>query len=71
MPGQSITLHLTFARAEPLTLRTVIVDPTGPYASLTPGPQTPEADTASPTDTSTATGTATPTGTAAPSPSAS
>jgi len=66
VPGQAVTLHLTFARAEPLTVRTVVVSPTGPYASLTPGPQTPEADTASPTGTASPTDTASATGTATP-----
>ena len=56
-PGRSITLTLSFAHTEPITLTTVVVPATGPYASLTPGPQTPvdtTTDTSSPTDTSSA-----------------
>jgi hypothetical protein len=36
LSGESITLHLTFRRAHPLTLRTVVIAATGPYASVTP-----------------------------------
>lgn len=40
-PGQTVTLHLTFARSEPITLRTVVVPARGDYAEITPGPETP------------------------------
>lgn len=40
-PGQTITLKLTFARVEPITVDTVVVPAKGFYASLTPGPGTP------------------------------
>jgi copper(I)-binding protein len=36
LAGESITLHLTFRRAHPLTLHTVVVAAGGPYASITP-----------------------------------
>jgi hypothetical protein len=36
LAGETITLRLTFRRAHPLTLQTVVVAPTGPYASITP-----------------------------------
>ena len=71
-PGQTIKLRLAFQNTAPLTLDTVVVPPTGPYASLTPEP-TPT-PTHSPSATPTATGTATPaktSATASPSPSAS
>jgi copper(I)-binding protein len=38
LPGETITLRLTFARAEPLKVRTVVVPAEGPYASITPLP---------------------------------
>jgi hypothetical protein len=75
-PGQTIRLSLEFARNRPIVLRTLVVDPNGAYASVTPGPETPEetdtptpSETASGSATGTATGTAT--DTASPSPSAS
>lgn len=37
-PGESIALQLQFARTEPVTLRTVVVEAVGDYASLTPAP---------------------------------
>ena len=37
-PGQGIELKVSFARAEPVTLRTVVVPATDDYASLTPSP---------------------------------
>ena len=37
-PGQQIELKVTFSRAEPVTMRTVVVDATDEYASLTPSP---------------------------------
>jgi hypothetical protein len=43
LPGETITLHLRFTRADPVTIRTVVVPASGPYASITPAP------TASPT----------------------
>jgi hypothetical protein len=42
LPGETITLKLTFRRADPLTVRTVVVAPTGDYASITPAPTTTE-----------------------------
>ncbi|MGH8894834.1 MAG: hypothetical protein ACRDWY_16260 [Actinomycetes bacterium] len=36
--GETVTLKLTFARAEPVTLRTVVVPAEGDYADLTPAP---------------------------------
>lgn len=54
-PGREITLQLSFARTEPITLRTVVVPATGAYAELTPGPATPAEDTPSPTDSITET----------------
>jgi copper(I)-binding protein len=41
LPGETITLRLTFKEADPLTIRTVVVPAKGPYASITPGPTTP------------------------------
>lgn len=35
-PGEAIELTLRFSRSEPITLRTVIVTPDGPYAGITP-----------------------------------
>jgi hypothetical protein len=52
-PGEIITLRLTFARTEPVTLRTLVVPATGEYAEVTPGPETPE-PSPSPTDSSSA-----------------
>ena len=43
LPGETITLHLRFTRADPVTIRTVVVPASGPYTSITPAP------TASPT----------------------
>ena len=40
LPGETITLNLTFARAEPLRIHTVVVPADGDYASITPGPTT-------------------------------
>ena len=37
-PGQGVELKITFSRAEPVTLRTVIVPATDEYSSLTPSP---------------------------------
>jgi hypothetical protein len=38
LPGETITLHLRFTRADPVTIRTVVVPATGPYASITAAP---------------------------------
>jgi copper(I)-binding protein len=38
LAGESITLHLTFRHAHPLTVTTVVVAPNGPYASITASP---------------------------------
>jgi hypothetical protein len=38
LAGESITLHLTFRRAHPLTVQTVVVAAGGPYASVTASP---------------------------------
>ena len=38
LPGETITLKLTFQRADPVTIRTVIVPASGTYASITPAP---------------------------------
>jgi hypothetical protein len=38
LAGESITLHLTFRRARPVTVTTVVVAAGGPYASITPSP---------------------------------
>jgi hypothetical protein len=65
-PGRGITLRLTFARSEPLTIRTVVVPATGYYAEITPGPETPAAE--SPTTSVSPTDSQTPS--ASPSPSA-
>jgi hypothetical protein len=71
-PGQTIGLTLEFARTNPIVLRTVIVDPNGAYASVTPGPETPEeTDTPTPSGSATATASPTSTDTASPSPRAS
>ncbi len=40
LPGETITLRLTFARAEPLRINTVVVPAQGAYESITPGPTT-------------------------------
>ena len=40
LPGETITLRLTFARSEPLQIDTVVVPADGYYASITPGPTT-------------------------------
>jgi hypothetical protein len=57
--GENITLLMTFARTEPITLHTVVVPATGAYADITPGPETPVEET--PTDEATDTSTASPT----------
>jgi hypothetical protein len=58
--GQEIKLTLTFARTEPVTVRTLVLPATGAYADITPGPETPAATTDTPTDDATDTATATP-----------
>lgn len=42
LPGEAITLRLTFQRADPVTIRTVVVPATGNYASITPAPSASE-----------------------------
>jgi hypothetical protein len=64
--GQEITLTLSFARTEPLTVHTLVLPAKGAYADITPGPATPVETTDTPTDTSTAS--ATDTSTASPTP---
>jgi hypothetical protein len=59
-PGETITLNITFAEAEPITLRTVIVPATGEYASVT----APSEPSATPTEP----GSATPAESASPAP---
>jgi hypothetical protein len=50
-PGGIITLKLTFARTEPITLRTVVVPTTHDYADLTPAPEVlPESSSPSPSE---------------------
>lgn len=39
--GQTVTLTFTFERAAPVTLRTLVLPATGPYAGLAPTPGTP------------------------------
>lgn len=38
LAGETITLRLTFRRADPVTFTTVVVPATGGYATITPGP---------------------------------
>lgn len=38
--GETVTLEISFSRAEPVTLHTVVVAATGIYAELTPPPST-------------------------------
>jgi hypothetical protein len=57
-PGQNITLTLRFAHSQPLTLNTIVVPAKGPYADITPGPETPVESTDEPTDSSTDSSTA-------------
>jgi hypothetical protein len=38
LPGETITLKLTFRRADPVTIHTVVVPASGDYASITPAP---------------------------------
>ena len=61
-PGEAITVKISFAEAEPISLRTVVVPATGDYASITPA--------AEPTPTVSESG-ATPSGSVSPSPSPS
>ncbi len=60
--GESITVKISFAEAEPISLHTVVVPATGDYASITPA--------AEPTPTVSESG-ATPSGSVSPSPSSS
>ena len=41
LAGQAITLRFTFAKSEPVSLRTVVLPASGVYTSITPGPTTP------------------------------
>jgi hypothetical protein len=61
-PGQNITLTLTFARVEPITLDTVVVQALGFYSELTPGPETPVDTTEDSTDSPSASPSESPTG---------
>jgi hypothetical protein len=73
-PGQEIVLVVRFARTQPITVRTVVVTPTGPYATVTPGPETPDdtdTSTESPSVSPTADAGADNTTSPSPSPSAS
>ena len=38
LPGETITLHLRFTRADPVTIRTVVVPASGPYTAITQAP---------------------------------
>ena len=38
LPGETITLHLRFTRADPVTIHTVVVPASGAYASITAAP---------------------------------
>jgi len=38
LPGETITLKLTFRRADPVTIRTLVVPASGDYSSITPAP---------------------------------
>ena len=61
-PGEAITVKISFAEAEPISMRTVVVPATGDYASITPA--------AEPTPTVSESG-ATPSGSVSPEPSSS
>jgi copper(I)-binding protein len=61
-PGETITVKISFADAEPISLHTVVVPATGDYASITPA--------AEPTPTPSES-VATPSGSVSPSPSPS
>jgi hypothetical protein len=61
-PGEAITVKISFAEAEPISLRTVVVPATGDYASITPA--------AVPTPT-VSEPSATPSGSVSPEPSSS
>lgn len=57
-PGQAVALTVRFAKAEPLTFRTVIVLGTDDYASLTPPASPTPTPTETPSETPSATETA-------------
>jgi hypothetical protein len=59
-PGEAITVKLSFANAEPINLRTVVVEATGDYESVTLPPE--------PSPTASESGVATPGETASPAP---
>ncbi len=61
-PGEAITVKISFAEAEPISLRTVVVPATGDYASITPA--------AEPSPTASESG-ATPSGSVSADPSSS
>jgi hypothetical protein len=61
-PGETVTVKISFAEAEPISLNTVVVPATGDYASITPAPEP------SPSASESA---ATPSDSASPSPSSS
>ena len=58
-PGESVTVKINFAEAEPINLHTVVVPATGDYASITPA--------AEPSPTASESG-ATPSGSTSPNP---
>jgi hypothetical protein len=58
-PGETITVKISFAEAEPISLHTVVVPATGDYASITPA--------AEPSPTASESG-ATPSGSTSPNP---
>ena len=58
-PGEALTVKISFAEAEPISLHTVVVPATGDYASITPA--------AEPTPTASESG-ATPSGSDSPNP---
>jgi hypothetical protein len=61
-PGEAVSVKISFADAEPITLHTVVVPATGDYASITPAPE----PSPTPSDSG-----ATPSGSVSPSPSSS
>jgi hypothetical protein len=55
-PGETIELKFTFSRTQPVTLRTLVVEATGDYATVTPSPSatptpTPSSPSPSPSET--------------------
>jgi hypothetical protein len=41
LPGETITLRMTFGTADPVSVRTLVIPAKGQYATITPGPTTP------------------------------